>query len=143
MSISSGIKKGTNSDYNVKNPKKLLTRKNISFLNRKANKEEELIESGRSSKTGVEPIIIKEPTHELLENRSVKTDYIKPSYKRNMEKLNLVREIKDALKREFVKMYRSAEDAYSALDFTGAGSITEEAFMKSVVVANRLKYTRD
>lgn len=75
--------------------------------------------------------------------RSKRTDLSKPSYKRNLEKIALVREIKEALRKEFVKMYRTAEDAYSALDFTGLGYISKESFLNSIIVEKRLKYSNE
>lgn len=41
-------------------------------------------------------------------------------------------------------MYASAENAYAALDFTGLGHITEDAFLKCHVVKNKLpQYTKE
>ena len=51
-----------------------------------------------------------------------------------MEKQRLCRRIRDRLRKEFGAMYRAAENAYAALDFTGLGYITEEAFLDSVIV---------
>ena len=31
-------------------------------------------------------------------------------------------------------MYRNAEDAYAALDYTGKGHITEDAFMNNQII---------
>jgi len=45
------------------------------------------------------------------------------------------------LRKEFEKMYKSAENAYAALDFTGIGYITEEAFLNSIVVKDRTSFT--
>ena len=47
----------------------------------------------------------------------------RPFYK-NIKKMQLNREIRDALRNEFNKMYSSAENAYGALDFTGVGYIS-------------------
>lgn len=38
-------------------------------------------------------------------------------------------------------MYKSAENAYAALDFTGVGYITEESFLNCFIVKDRLSYT--
>lgn len=40
-------------------------------------------------------------------------------------------------------MYRAAENAYPALDFTGIGYITEEAFLNSVIVRQRIPFTTE
>ena len=40
-------------------------------------------------------------------------------------------------------MYRSAEVAYAALDFSGVGYIPEETFLNSIVVRERIPYTAD
>jgi len=40
-------------------------------------------------------------------------------------------------------MYRSAEVAYAALDFTGLGYITEQAFMNCIIVKERLPFSTD
>jgi hypothetical protein len=37
-------------------------------------------------------------------------------------------------------MYRSAEVAYSAMDFTGLGYISEESFLNSIVVRERTPF---
>ena len=36
-------------------------------------------------------------------------------------------------------MFRSAELAFGALDFTGTGYITEEAFLDSMIIKNKMK----
>jgi hypothetical protein len=40
-------------------------------------------------------------------------------------------------------MYSSAENAYGALDFTGIGFITEEAFLSSIFVQERQPFSRE
>ena len=40
-------------------------------------------------------------------------------------------------------MYSSAENAFGALDFTGLGYVTEEAFMESIIVKERQPYTKE
>lgn len=40
-------------------------------------------------------------------------------------------------------MYRNAEEAYAALDYTGTGHITKEAFMKNQIVSMRIPYTAE
>jgi len=40
-------------------------------------------------------------------------------------------------------MYRSAEIAYAALDFSGLGYISEESFMDSIVVRERLPFSTE
>ena len=56
---------------------------------------------------------------------------IERSYNKNMKKQFLCRQIRDRLRKEFHAMYRNAEDAYAALDYTGKGYITEQAFMSN------------
>jgi len=40
-------------------------------------------------------------------------------------------------------MYRNAEYAYNTLDFTGLGYITENDFMSSIIVKDRIPFTPD
>lgn len=40
-------------------------------------------------------------------------------------------------------MYRSSEAAYADLDFSGTGSISEQAFLDCKVVKNRVPYTKE
>jgi hypothetical protein len=40
-------------------------------------------------------------------------------------------------------MYRNAEYAYNTLDFTGLGYITENDFMNSIIVKDRIPFTSD
>ena len=40
-------------------------------------------------------------------------------------------------------MYRSAENAFADLDFTGLGYVTEKAFLESNLVKNRIPYTEE
>lgn len=40
-------------------------------------------------------------------------------------------------------MYRSAEQAYGSFDFSGLGYITEQAFLDSKLVKNRVPYSND
>ena len=40
-------------------------------------------------------------------------------------------------------MYRSAEQAYGSFDFSGLGYITEQVFLDSKVVKNRVPFTND
>jgi hypothetical protein len=40
-------------------------------------------------------------------------------------------------------MYRSAEVAYSAMDFSGLGYITVESLLNSIVIRDRVPFSRD
>lgn len=64
-------------------------------------------------------------------------------YKKNMHKQHLVRQIRDRLRKEFYAMYRNAEEAYSALDYTGTGHITREAFMNNQIIKMRIPFTSE
>ena len=39
-------------------------------------------------------------------------------------------------------MYRNAESAYAALDFNGTGFITENDFLDSIIVSQRVPFTK-
>lgn len=58
-----------------------------------------------------------------------------------MQKQYLCRQIRDRLRKEFYAMFRNAEQAYAALDYTGTGHISEEAFMNSLIVSKRIPFT--
>lgn len=40
-------------------------------------------------------------------------------------------------------MYRSAEQAYASFDFSGLGYISEQVFLESKIVSNRIPFTKD
>ena len=40
-------------------------------------------------------------------------------------------------------MFRSAEVAYAALDFTGLGYITDKAFLNSIIVKERVPFSTE
>lgn len=52
------------------------------------------------------------------------------------------RQIRDKLRREFQKMYRCADDAFAALDFSGKGHIDEDNFFNNLVVRTRVAYSK-
>lgn len=58
-----------------------------------------------------------------------------------MTKLQGTRRIRDKIRKEMWYMYRSAENAFAELDFTGLGHVTEKAFLDSYVVKNRIPYS--
>ena len=60
-----------------------------------------------------------------------------------MEKQNLCRRIRDRLRFEFQQMYRSSENAYAALDFTGLGYITKDVFCDNIVVRKRIPFSQE
>jgi hypothetical protein len=53
----------------------------------------------------------------------------------------LVRAIRDKLRFELKKMFKSAEVAYASFDFSGLGYITEEEFINSKIVKNRISFS--
>ena len=55
----------------------------------------------------------------------------------------LCRSIRDKLRKELYYMYRSAEQAYSAFDFSGLGYISEQTFLDSKIVQNRIPFTKE
>jgi hypothetical protein len=65
------------------------------------------------------------------------------SYQKNMLKLQGSRRIRDKLRKEMWYMYRSAENAFAELDFTGLGYVTEKAFLESYLVKNRIPFTEE
>lgn len=46
--------------------------------------------------------------------------------------------MKKALQKELKNVYRSADKAYSSMDFTGRGYITDDDFLSSVVISRIL-----
>jgi hypothetical protein len=50
--------------------------------------------------------------------------------------------MRDRLRREFLVMYRCAEDAYAALDFSGKGFVDEKSFFDNMVVSKRVPYSQ-
>lgn len=75
--------------------------------------------------------------------KKLETNKIDLPYKKNMQKQYLCRQIRDRLRKEFCAMFRNAEQAYAALDYTGTGHISEEAFLKSQVVSKRIPFTTE
>ena len=59
----------------------------------------------------------------------------------SVEKTILCRNIRDRLRKEFWAMFRNAEAAYAALDFTGLGYIPEETFLNCIIIRERVPYT--
>lgn len=55
----------------------------------------------------------------------------------------LCRAIRDKLRKELWYMYRSAEQAYSSFDFTGLGYISEDVFLNSKIVKNRIPFSQE
>ena len=53
----------------------------------------------------------------------------------------LCRAIRDKLRHEIKMMYGSSDHAFGALDFTGVGYVTEEAFLNSIFVKERQPYS--
>ena len=51
--------------------------------------------------------------------------------------------MRDRLRKELFVMYRSADVAYGALDFEGLGYITENAFLGSIIVRERVPFSID
>jgi|TARA_B110001450_G_C17491555_1_gene428544 hypothetical protein len=51
--------------------------------------------------------------------------------------------VRDRLRKELFVMYRSADVAYGALDFEGLGYITENAFLGSIIVRERVPFSID
>lgn len=49
--------------------------------------------------------------------------------------------MRDKLRREFAVMYCNADVAYGALDFSGLGYITQDAFLNSIVVREKTKFS--
>lgn len=54
----------------------------------------------------------------------------------------MVRRIRDKLQLEFKKMYSNADLAFSAIDFTGKGTITKADFLDSMIVQQKIKFTK-
>lgn len=52
-----------------------------------------------------------------------------------------IKQIKAQLTRGFFKMYSSAFHAFTALDYTGLGFVTKEAFVNSMLIKNHLRLT--
>jgi len=71
-----------------------------------------------------------------------KEEEIVRSYKKNTVKLTQARHIRDMIRKELQNTYRNAEYAYSSMDFTGVGYISEEAFLASKTVA-RLPFSQE
>ena len=46
-----------------------------------------------------------------------------------------------ALRREFRNVYRGPDKAYASMDFSGVGHISEEGFLGSLVVRQRLDFS--
>jgi hypothetical protein len=44
---------------------------------------------------------------------------------------------------EFKKMYRCCEDAFAALDFSGLGYVTKESFFNSIVIKDRVTFSKE
>jgi uncharacterized protein YneF (UPF0154 family) len=55
----------------------------------------------------------------------------------------LCRQVRDRLRHELYKMYKNAENAYAALDFTGLGYVAEDVFLNSYLVRERLPFSKD
>ena len=53
----------------------------------------------------------------------------------------LCRQIRDRIRHELRRMYKSSEEAYASLDFTGLGFISEQAFLESQIVKKRIPYS--
>lgn len=68
---------------------------------------------------------------------------IERPYKKNISKQLLCRQIRDRLRKEFQAMYGNAEIAYSALDYTGLGYITEDSFMSNQIINRRIPFSMD
>lgn len=54
----------------------------------------------------------------------------------------ICRAIRDRLRHEIQKMYSSCDNAFGAIDFSGQGIVTEDAFLSSIPVS-RVPYTKD
>ena len=50
--------------------------------------------------------------------------------------------MRDKLRKELWYMFRNAENAYASFDFSGLGYITEEVFLNSKIVKNRIPFNR-
>jgi len=64
-------------------------------------------------------------------------------YAKNMQKLQGCRQIRDRIRKEMWFMYRNAEIAFSELDFSGTGYVTESAFLNSNLVKNRIPFSEE
>ena len=53
----------------------------------------------------------------------------------------MCRNIRDRLRKEFWAMFRNAESAYAALDFTGLGYIPEQTFFDCIIIRERVPYS--
>lgn len=60
-----------------------------------------------------------------------------------MQKLQGYRRIRDKIRKEMWYMYRSAENAFAELDFSGLGYVTEKAFLDSYLVKHRIPYSEE
>jgi Ca2+-binding EF-hand superfamily protein len=60
-----------------------------------------------------------------------------------MKQTQIVRKIRDILRKEFQRMYQSSENAYSALDFSGIGYITRESFFNNFIVKHKIKFSKE
>ena len=59
----------------------------------------------------------------------------------SMDKLKTYRRIRDKIRKEMWYMYRSAENAFAELDFSGLGYVTEKSFLTSNLVKHRIPYS--
>ena len=59
----------------------------------------------------------------------------------SFKKLMLCRQIRDKLRKELAYLYRNSDIAFGEMDFSGLGYITEEAFLDSVVVKQKLNFS--
>lgn len=48
----------------------------------------------------------------------------------------------NGLRKEIRNLYRAADKAYSTMDFSGVGSISEEEFLDSII-AKKVPFTRE
>ena len=55
----------------------------------------------------------------------------------------LCRQIRDVLRKELKRMYGNAECAYNAIDFSGLGFITKDAFLNSIVVKQKVHFSME
>ena len=55
----------------------------------------------------------------------------------------MFRLIRDTLRRELHKMYKCAEQAFAAMDFSGKGFVTHSDFFESIIVKNKTKFSKD
>jgi len=70
----------------------------------------------------------------LLDAKCKHHDCRKRQYKREQCKKHFSDMVLKILRKELRNIYRGPDKAYSAMDFSGVGFITEEDFMQSIVV---------